>query len=57
MMMCYCIQIHAYIVHFMFCFTPAVGELGITKFRAKILDTNTASLQLFNKLGFVEVIP
>ena len=35
----------------------AVGELGVRKFRAKILETNAASLQLFKKkLNFVEVI-
>ena len=35
----------------------AMDELGIHKFRAKILETNIASLKLFqNKLNFVEVI-
>lgn len=35
----------------------AVAELGVLKFRAKILDSNVASLQLFQKkLDFVEVV-
>ena len=52
-------KVHTYITDIIFimnCCTAAVDELGVAKFRAKILETNTASLQLFNKLDFVEVI-
>lgn len=35
----------------------AVDELGVHKFRAKILETNVASLQLFkDKLKFQQVV-
>ena len=41
-------------MYFMMC--SAVDELGVHKFRAKILEANTASLQLFkDKLKFQEV--
>lgn len=32
----------------------AVGQLGITRFRAKILEFNAPSIALFSSLGFVE---
>lgn len=33
----------------------AVRHLSVSRFRAKILETNSASQQLFSKLGFKEV--
>jgi len=32
-----------------------VGKLGVTRFRAKIGESNESSLQLFQKLGYQEV--